>query len=415
MGKPKNDLTESGDGSAEKTESSGGENPRRKHRPKGSDKRALVVEASGLARPYMRGIMVHSLMARGIAFDEAYSAAQTVADRLRNRPSVDRVELGDMAREILGSIFDQGKSIPIPINVVDERGQAPFSKGALSQSLLASAIEPGDAFEVARAIETDLIRRGLREVQQSDLRRMAHDELLARFGPREAQRYLVWRQYQEPSKPVIILIGGTAGVGKTSVALSVAQRLDVRRVLSTDSIRHVMRIMLSNELMPALHLSSFEAHKAISMRTDSGDPVIDGFMSQASTVTVGARAIIDRAIEENTNLVLDGVSLVPGGIDLDQYSGRAHIFFLLMSRLDEESFRLHFVRRSKLQKSRGAERYVAQLDDILLIQEHLLDLADRFDVPIVDNATLEESVRIVIRHVVESLRKSGEVDTAALL
>ena len=35
----------------------------------------------------------------------------------------------------------------------------PFSKGILSQSLLAAAIEPNDAFDVARDIERDLVRR----------------------------------------------------------------------------------------------------------------------------------------------------------------------------------------------------------------------------------------------------------------
>ena len=388
---------------------------RKRKGTKRGDKRALVVEDSGLARPYMRGIMIHSLMARGIAFDEAYETSQQVADRLRDRPTVDREELGAMAREILGEAFATGKPIPIPINVVGDRGKGSFSKGTLSQSLLAAALEPDDAFEVARAIETALIRDGRREVSQVDLRRLAHAELLERFGPRAAERYLVWRQYQEPGKPVIILLGGTAGVGKTSVALAVAQRLDVSRVLSTDSIRHVMRIMLSSDLMPALHLSSFEAYQAIPTRPDTEDPVIDGFMSQASTVTVGARAIIDRAIEENTHLVLDGVSLVPGGIDLDEYADRAHIFFILLARLDEESFRLHFEHRAKRQRNRGAERYVAKLEEILLIQEHLLDLADVFDVPIVDNVRLEDSVLLVIRHVVESLRKSGEVDTDSLL
>ena len=105
---------------------------RKRKGTKRGDKRALVVEDSGLARPYMRGIMIHSLMARGIAFDEAYETSQQVADRLRDRPTVDREELGVMAREILGEAFVTGKPIPIPINVVGDRGKGSFSKGTLS-------------------------------------------------------------------------------------------------------------------------------------------------------------------------------------------------------------------------------------------------------------------------------------------
>jgi 2-phosphoglycerate kinase len=236
-----------------------------------------------------------------------------------------------------------------------------------------------------------------------------------RFGRRTAQRYLVWRQFQEPDKPVIILLGGTTGVGKTSLGLEVAQRLGISRVLSTDSIRHVMRIMLSPELMPALHASSFDAHREMPAFADEEDAVVEGFLAQTTTVSVGVRAIIDRAIEENTSLVLDGVSLVPGLIDVERYRARAHVYFLLVARLDEEAFRGHFIARSERQKRRDAARYVARLDEIMRIQEFLLEVAERHDVPIVDNITLEGSVLLVIRHVVESLRKKGGIDVSKLV
>ena len=47
---------------------------------------------------------------------------------------------------------------------------------------------------------------------------------------------------------------------------------------------------------------------------------------------------------------------------------------------------------------------------ILKIQDHFLELADYFDIPIVDNVTIDGSVMLVIRHVVETLRKSGNFD-----
>jgi 2-phosphoglycerate kinase len=135
--------------------------------------------------------------------------------------------------------------------------------------------------------------------------------------------------------------------------------------------------------------------------------VIDGFLAQTSSVSVGVRATLDRAIEENTSLVLDGVSLVPGLIDLEEYADHAHIFNLLVARLDEEALANHFVLRAERETRRRAVRYIDHLSEILRIQEYLLDLADRNDVPIVDNITLEGSVLLVIRHVVETLRKAN--------
>ena len=43
----------------------------------------ILVEDASNRRPFMRGIMVHSLMARGIAFDQAYRTANQIRERLR--------------------------------------------------------------------------------------------------------------------------------------------------------------------------------------------------------------------------------------------------------------------------------------------------------------------------------------------
>jgi 2-phosphoglycerate kinase len=376
--------------------------------------RVQVVEESGVARPYMRGIMVHSLMARGVTFDEAYTTAAAVSERIRGRGSVPRSELSKIVTEIVGPEHEHQPPIPIPITLRVSSGSrsTPFSKGTLAQSLLAASVEPDDAFDVAREIELELIRGRREEISHSELRQFAYDKLLARFGERAAGRYLVWREYEDPEKPVIILLGGTTGVGKTTLALEVARRLGISRVLSTDSIRQVMRIMLSSELMPTLHASSFNAYERLPVEVEDGDPVIDGFLAQTSTVSVGVRATLDRAIEENMSLVLDGVSLVPGLIDLDEYAEHAHVFNLLVARLDEDAFSSHFEARAEREKRRRAVRYIDHMPEILRVQEHLLDLADRLDVPIVDNITLEGSVLLVIRHVVETLRKATNQQNA---
>ena len=172
---------------------------------------------------------------------------------------------------------------------------------------------------------------------------------------------------------------------------------------------------MTPDLVPALHASSFEAHPATFPLVEEGqDPVLAGFHAQAAVVSVGIRAMIDRAIDENASLILDGVSLVPGLIDLSAYRDAAHVIFLVVARLDEVAFRSHFISREERQRRRGAQRYVENLDAILKFQEEFLELADRSDIPIVDNATIDGSVLLVIRHVVESLRREGGYDLSDL-
>jgi 2-phosphoglycerate kinase len=124
---------------------------------------------------------------------------------------------------------------------------------------------------------------------------------------------------------------------------------------------------------------------------------------------------MDRAIAENTSLIIDGVSLVPGLLDLASYADRAHVIFLVVATLDSDAFRGRFAARGREAVERPPHRYLENLDAILRIQDYLLELAELHGVPIVDNVSFDRSVTSIIRHVTETLRKQGDFDAAALL
>lgn len=382
---------------------------------RGPAKRTVVEDEAG-RRPFMRGIMVHSLMSRGASFDDAYRVANAVRDKIRGLGSVSPKDLVHAAREFLGAPEDSEDlrrvHLPKPIQVTGKGKGTPFSKGLLSQSLLAAAIEPSDTFDVAREIEGELMRRGAREVESSELRRLACQTLERLADQRAAERYLAWRKCQHSEKPMILLLGGAAGAGKTSLGHEVAHRLGIQRVVSTDAIRQVMRIMLSPALVPAIHVSSYNAHQVVAERATGDDPVVDAFLVQATTVSVGARAMMDRAVAENRSMILEGVSVVPGLIDLERYRGLAQVIFLLVASLDEDAFSTRFATRAKDAVRRPPHRYIEHLDSILRIQEYLLELAEEEGIPIVDNSVFDDSVVSIIRHVTETLRKQGEFDAA---
>jgi 2-phosphoglycerate kinase len=374
----------------------------------------LVEDGTG-RRPFMRGIMVHSLLSRGATFDAAYRAATAVRDKIRGREFVRRDELAQMVEELLGATLEAPPDLalgPPGIQVRDDRtadgDTTPFSKGILAQSLLAAAIEPDDAFAVARDIETSLHARRVREISRDELRLIAQERLGEKLGARVGQRYRAWRAFQETGKPLILLLGGAAGVGKSALAQSVATRLGITRVYSTDAIRQVMRIMLSKELMPAIHASSYDAHLSLQLTSDADGAVIEGFRAQATAVTVGVRAMIERAIEENTSMIMEGVSIVPGLVDPARHAADAHVIFLAVSTLERDAFRTRFAARATEASKRATHRYLENLDAILRIQDHILELAEAQDLPIVDNRSFDDSVLSILRHVTESLRTQGD-------
>ncbi|HEY6151430.1 MAG TPA: hypothetical protein VIW19_12990, partial [Gaiellaceae bacterium] len=199
---------------------------------------------------------------------------------------------------------------PLPLGGEDG---LPFSKGLMARSLIAAGLPADRAYELAIAIENDLTATERQSTTLERIEEVALEHLGQEAGATAMQRLRRYRDLYELDRPMILLVGGATGTGKSTVATDVAYRLGITRVTSTDFVRQTMRAFFSREFMPAIHHSSFEAGRATAGDEDDGNQaVIDGFMEQTREVIVGVRASIDRALEEGWSMVLEGVHLVPG-------------------------------------------------------------------------------------------------------
>src|SRR5436190_6527051 len=199
--------------------------------------------------------------------------------------------------------------LPLPLG--GEHG-LPYSRGLMARALMAVGVAPDRAYSLARRVGDDLASRGSDVVELDRLEALAI-ERLGEVEGREALRQL--RRYQELREldlPIVILVGGATGTGKSTVATEIAYRLGITRVTSTDFVRQTMRAFFSHEFMPSIHYSSFEAGNALRSPEEAGDPMVAGFLDQTRNVLVGVGASIERALEESWSMVLEGVHLVPG-------------------------------------------------------------------------------------------------------
>mmetsp|Transcript_16337 Transcript_16337/g.14037 ORF Transcript_16337/g.14037 Transcript_16337/m.14037 type:complete len:80 (-) Transcript_16337:87-326(-) len=67
---------------------------------------------------------------------------------------------------------------------------------------------------------------------------------------------------------MIVLLGGTSGSGKSTVSSLLASRFGISTVLSTDSIRHVMRNFMTTDECPVLFASTYEAGQKIKVEDE---------------------------------------------------------------------------------------------------------------------------------------------------
>ena len=61
------------------------------------------------------------------------------------------------------------------------------------------------------------------------------------------------------SKPRLLVITGSSGVGKSTLSARAAASLGFSKSASTDTIREALRTQFDADELPALHRSSFES------------------------------------------------------------------------------------------------------------------------------------------------------------
>ena len=279
---------------------------------------------------------------------------------------------------------------PLPLGGEDG---LPFSKGLMARSLIAAGLSADRAYELAIAIEQDLTASERQSTTIERIEEVALERLGREDGTATMQRLRRYRDLYELDLPLILLVGGATGTGKSTVATDVAYRLGITRVTSTDFVRQTMRAFFSSEFMPAIHHSSFEAGRATVGDEDEGNQaVIDGFMEQTREVLVGVRAAIDRALEEGWSMVLEGVHLVPGMLPKEEIKG-ALVFECVLAIDDAEAHASHFwIRDTDSEGVRPYEKYLDAFDDIRLIQTYILGRARKHRVPVIENANMENAI-----------------------
>ena len=126
--------------------------------------------------------------------------------------------------------------------ISDRDSGLPYSKGLMASQVMVTGLSPVRAYQVAEAIEERLHELGVPSVSSVQLNELALSVLGDLAGDRYARNFLRWREIESLKVPLVVLIGGTTGVGKSTLATQLATRLGIVRVVATDAIRDVMRV-----------------------------------------------------------------------------------------------------------------------------------------------------------------------------
>jgi 2-phosphoglycerate kinase len=294
---------------------------------------------------------------------------------------------------------------PLPLGS-DEQ---PYSKGLMARALIRAGVAVERAVELARKVEQDLSERGKHIVDLERLRELAITVLGEEEGNRAINHLRRYHELNELDVPLILLIGGATGTGKSTVATEVAYRLGITRVTSTDFVRQTMRALFTPEFLPAIHMSSFDAGKALPTAQEAEiDPLLHGFLEQTRHVLVGVHAAIERSLEEGWSMVLEGVHLVPGMLPRPIEGALAVECVIAIE--NEETHAGHFwIRDMSSDGVRPLDKYLDRIGDIRYLQDFIVERAQVEGVPVIENSDREKAIASVMELVLTAADSARKV------
>ncbi len=294
---------------------------------------------------------------------------------------------------------------PLPVGSDEE----PYSKGLMARALIRAGVTAERAVELARTIEKDLSERGRHILDLERLDELAVDVLGETDGERVMRHLRRANELQELDMPLIVLIGGATGTGKSTVATEVAYRLGITRVTSTDFVRQTMRAFFTPEFLPAIHTSSFDAGKTLpSAQEEEVDPLLHGFLEQTRHVLVGVQALVDRSLEEGWSMVLEGVHLVPGMLPRP-IEGALSVECIVAIE-NEQTHSEHFLIRDLSSDGvRPLDKYLERIGDIRYLQDFIVERAQLEGVPVIENSERDKAIGGVLELVLAAADETHKV------
>ncbi|CAI9105012.1 OLC1v1003839C1 [Oldenlandia corymbosa var. corymbosa] len=390
---------------------------------------------------YTRSVLQSTLQLMGCKPRHAFKISQRVFERIRSEyPAENVVEFGS---EILGLGASKVHSAKENDDFVEQWGK----ENGVAHSVQRDDTESTLPFElykrrttvvVKREIFLDIVCDALAEYKYVGLNQRADLVLACRL--------------RERKESVTVLLCGTSGCGKSTLSALLGSRLGITTVISTDSIRHMMRSFVDEKQNPLLWASTYHAGEyldpvavaeakakrkakktaGISTPPLSKDEMIDGssvrkssmegnsssveLISQKQMAVEGFKAqsemvidSLDRLItaweERKQSVVVEGVHLSLNFVMGLMKKHPSIIPFMIYISNEEKHLERFAVRAKYMTLDPAKNKYVKYIRNIRTIQEYLCNRADKHLVPKINNTNVDKSVAAIHATVFSCLRR----------
>ncbi|XP_010264321.1 PREDICTED: uncharacterized protein LOC104602358 isoform X2 [Nelumbo nucifera] len=178
-----------------------------------------------------------------------------------------------------------------------------LSRFLLSRMLTVTKIPNHVAIKIALELKKLLIDNSLLDVSQSDLEVNLFKLMERRgYGEEYINRYKMMTRFHHQRVPLVILVCGTACVGKSTIATLLAQRLNLPNVLQTAMVYELLRTSTDAPLASVpVWAQDFSSSKEL----------ITEFCRECRVVRKGLAGDLKKAMKDGKPIIIEGIHLDP--------------------------------------------------------------------------------------------------------
>lgn len=274
------------------------------------------------------------------------------------------------------------------------------------------------------------------------------------LGPNQRADLVLACRLREKKESVTVLLCGTSGCGKSTLSAILGSRLGITTVVSTDSIRHMMRSFASEKENPLLWASTYHAGECLdpvavaeakakkkakkmagvsqsltkdeatdgqnsskpdtrtsetgSCATEHPSPkqmAIEGYKAQSEMVIDSLDRLITAWEERKQSVVVEGVHLSLNFVMGLMKKHPSIIPFMIYITNEEKHLERFAVRAKYMTLDPAKNKYVKYIRNIRTIQDYLCTRAEKHLVPKVNNTNVDKSVAAIHATVFSCLRR----------
>ncbi|KAL2328576.1 hypothetical protein Fmac_022003 [Flemingia macrophylla] len=394
---------------------------------------------------YTRSLLQSTLQLMGCKARHAFKISQRVFELTRREGSTDN--LLPEAESLSG--FDGfkgnlvkkgGQCADVYPGKADLGNQIPSGKDSIIKSVPFELYKRRTSVFVRREIFLDIVCDALAEYKY--------------VSPNQRADLVLACRIRERKESVTVLLCGTSGCGKSTLSALLGSRLGITTVVSTDSIRHMMRSFADEKENPLLWASTYHAGECLDpvavaeakarrktkklagvshslpkdevtegqnssksdirmLETSSGPTellspkqmAVEGFKAQSEMVIDSLDRLITAWEERKQSVVVEGVHLSLNFVMGLMKKHPSIIPFMIHITNEDKHLERFAVRAKYMTLDPAKNKYVKYIRNIRTIQDYLCKRAEKHLVPKINNTNVDKSVAAIHATVFSCLRR----------